>query len=88
MKVLEPQAPPADTGTGRVREAGRLVLGEGRVAVSLLQREMDLAFDEGGAGSSTSFSHTLIGPYRGGKARDILLSADEWEALFTPSAPR
>ena len=88
MKVLEPQAPPVDTATGRVREAGRLVLGEGRVAVSLLQREMDLAFDEACGILDELQSHGLIGPYRGGKARDILLSADEWEALFTPSAPR
>ena len=88
MKVLEPQAPPADTETGRVRDAGRLVLGEGRVAVSLLQREMDLAFDEACEVLDELQSHGLIGPYKGGKARDILLSADEWEALFTPSAPR
>ena len=63
-------------------------LGEGRVAVSLLQREMDLAFDEACGILDELQSHGLIGPYRGGKARDILLSADEWEALFSPSAPR
>ena len=87
-KVLEPQAPPAGGETGRVLEAGRLVLGEGRVAVSLLQREMDLAFDEACGILDELQSHGLIGPYKGGKARDILLSADEWEALFSPSAPR
>ncbi|MEE2938746.1 MAG: DNA translocase FtsK [Planctomycetota bacterium] len=87
-KVLEPQAPPAGAESGRVLEAGRLVLGEGRVAVSLLQREMDLAFDEACGILDELQSHGLIGPYKGGKARDILLSADEWEALFTPSAPR
>ena len=87
-KVLEPQAPPAGAETGRVLEAGRLVLGEGRVAVSLLQREMDLAFDEACGILDELQSHGLIGPYKGGKARDILLSADEWEALFSPSAPR
>ena len=87
-KVLEPQAPPAGAETGRVLEAGRIVLGEGRVAVSLLQREMDLAFDEACGILDELQSHGLIGPYKGGKARDILLSADEWEALFSPSAPR
>lgn len=87
-KILEPKAPPANAEAGRVLEAGRLVLGEGRVAVSLLQRGMDLAFDEACGILDELQSHGLIGPYRGGKARDILLSADEWEALFAPSAPR
>lgn len=69
----------------RLLAAGRIVVQEGRVAVSLLQREFDMEFDEACAVLDELQQEGLIGPYKGGKARDILLTAEEWEGRFAHS---
>ena len=83
----ESDAPPAEISTDgeRLLEAGRVVVREGRVAVSLLQREFDCDFDEACTILDELQGEGLIGPYKGGKARDILLSAEEWEGRFAHS---
>ena len=58
---------------------------EGRVAVSLLQRQFEMEFDEACAALDELQQEGLIGPYKGGKTRDILLSAEEWEGRFAHS---
>ena len=93
--VLEPharQSAELETDSGdistdgeRLLEAGRIVVREGRVAVSLLQREFDCDFDEACAILDELQGEGLIGPYKGGKARDILLSPEEWEGRFAHS---
>ncbi|MEO1697366.1 MAG: DNA translocase FtsK [Planctomycetota bacterium] len=87
--VLSPQPPPValelSPDASRLFEAGQLLVREGRVAVSLLQNEFGVAFDEACELLDELQSEGLIGPYQGGKARDILLSAEEWENRFVGS---
>ena len=87
--MLSPQPPPValelSPDASRLFEAGRLLVREGRVAVSLLQNEFGVAFDEACELLDELQSEGLIGPYQGGKASDILLSAEEWENRFVGS---
>ncbi len=61
-----------------VLQAGMLFLQHGRVAVSLLQRHFGLDFDAACELLDELQQRGLIGPYRGGQRRDILLSAEQW----------
>lgn len=81
--VLQPQAgPEGDRSRSElVLESGNLFLEQGRVAVSLLQRRFSLEFDEACEVLDELQEVGLIGPYRGGQKRDILLSPEEWETL-------
>jgi hypothetical protein len=62
-----------------VFRAGALVLERERVAVSLLQREFHLDFDQATHILDRLQEGGLIGPYVGGQRRDILLTAEEWQ---------
>lgn len=62
-----------------VRRAAALFLERQRVAVSLLQREFDLDFEQSTAVLDRLQEQGLIGPYLGGQRREILMSAAEWE---------
>ncbi|MDC0585347.1 hypothetical protein OAO71_01545, partial [Planctomycetota bacterium] len=85
--VLEPQSPPpaASTQSERLLNAGRVLVRQGRVAVSVLQQELDMEFDEACELLDQLQAEGLIGPYKGGKKRDILLSEEEWEDHFARS---
>lgn len=86
--VLTPKAPPVAAESepetsGKVTaelvyESGVLFLERGRVAVSLLQREFGLDFDESCEVMDRLQEMGLIGPYVGGHRRDILLDRDQW----------
>ena len=69
-----------DLDEAMVHAAGKLILEQNRVAVSLLQRHFELEFDQ----ACTVLDHLqergLIGPYVGGRTREILLTAEEWMA--------
>jgi Ftsk gamma domain len=93
-RVLEPRPTPRSDLEKRVRlegrskllyESGCLFLERGRVAVSLLQREYAMSFDEACGVLDELQEMGLIGPYLGGKHRDILLTSEEW--LEKVSAP-
>jgi hypothetical protein len=71
-------APELDTLT---YEAGRLVLEENRVAVSMLQKRFKLDFDQACQVLDRLQGAGLIGPYVGGRSREILLSPEEWESV-------
>ena len=49
------------------------------MAVSMLQRRFDLAFDQATDVLDELQSMGLIGPYVGGSRREILMTLDEWE---------
>lgn len=85
--VLEPQSPPplASSQSERLLNAGRVLVRQGRVAVSVLQQELDMEFDEACELLDQLQAEGLIGPYKGGKKRDILLSEEEWEDHFARS---
>ena len=63
-----------------LQDAGILFLEQGRVAVSLLQRRFGLEFDEACEVLDELQELGLIGPYKGGQQRDILLSLEEWQS--------
>ncbi len=50
------------------------------MAVSLLQRGFSLDFDMACAVLDELQDAGLIGPYKGGQKRDILLTSEEWDA--------
>lgn len=90
--VLEPRPPagaggePSAVGPGEegwrslVFEAGCLILEQNRVAVSMLERRFALDFDRACRVLDELQQAGLIGPYMGGRTRDILLSREEWLA--------
>lgn len=61
-------------------EAGRLFLDENRVAVSMLQRRFELDFERACELLDRLQEEGLIGPYVGGRTREILLTREEWDA--------
>jgi len=76
--ILEPQAKPAAATEEILMKAADLFLDRDRVAVSLLQRQFQLDFEESCAVLDELQERGLIGPYLGGNRRDILLSREEW----------
>jgi len=60
--------------------AGELVVEENRVAVSMVQRRFELSFDEACVVLDKLQDLGLIGPYVGGRNREILLGAEDWQA--------
>lgn len=88
--VLQPQAPVpasrAEKAPGRgidpekklLVEVGCMFVERGRVAVSMLQRQYDMDFDQACRVLDDLQEMGLIGPYMGGKNRDILLTKEQW----------
>jgi len=86
--VLQPQAAPADRAHKShavdpdrakfLAEAGCLFVERGRVAVSMLQRQYGMDFDDACKVLDELQDLGLIGPYLGGQSRDILLTRDQW----------
>ena len=72
--VLAPRAP----ARALLLQAGELILDRGRVAVSLLQREFDIDFQQATELLDSLQQAGLIGPYLGGQKRDILMTAEQW----------
>jgi hypothetical protein len=59
-------------------EIGCHLLDRGRVAVSMLQKEYGMDFEEATNVLDELQQMGLIGPYLGGQRRDILLTREEW----------
>jgi len=86
--VLQPQAAPAERAhkphsvdpdrAKFLAEAGCLFVERGRVAVSMLQRQYGMDFDDACKVLDELQDLGLIGPYLGGQSRDILLTRDQW----------
>jgi hypothetical protein len=66
-----------------VYEAGCAILEQKRVAVSMLERRFGIDFDQACRVLDELQQAGLIGPYMGGRTRDILLTREEW----LPHAP-
>ena len=77
--ILEPQAKPDGATEELLLKAAELFLERDRVAVSLLQRQFQLDFEESCAVLDELQERGLIGPYLGGNRRDILLTREEWQ---------
>lgn len=76
--VLTPQATSGLERRKLLSEAGCLFVERGRVAVSMLQREYGMDFDEACKVLDEMQNLGLIGPYLGGQRRDILLTREQW----------
>ena len=63
-----------------VFDAGCLILEQNRVAVSMIERRFEIDFDRACEVLDRLQKAGLIGPYMGGRTRDILLSREEWLA--------
>jgi hypothetical protein len=59
-------------------EVGCMFVDRGRVAVSMLQRQYGMDFDAACRVLDDLQEMGLIGPYLGGKSRDILLTREQW----------
>lgn len=60
-------------------EVGCLFVERGRVAVSMLQKQYGMDFDDACVVLDDLQELGLIGPYLGGQRRDILLTRDQWK---------
>lgn len=69
-----------------VYESGLLIVEQGRVAVSMLQRRFSIDFDQACGILDQLQELGLIGPYMGGRKREILLSNEQWVEHVTTSA--
>jgi DNA segregation ATPase FtsK/SpoIIIE-like protein len=69
--------------TKLVYEAGCAILEQKRVAVSMLERRFGIDFDQACRVLDELQQAGLIGPYMGGRTRDILLTREQW----LPHAP-
>jgi DNA translocase FtsK/SpoIIIE-like protein len=61
-----------------VFDAGLAILEQKRVAVSMLERRFGIDFDQACRVLDELQQGGLIGPYMGGRTRDILLTREEW----------
>src|SRR5262245_3117955 len=66
-----------------VYDAGCVILEQKRVAVSMLERRFGIDFDQACRVLDELQQAGLIGPYMGGRTRDILLTREQW----LPHAP-
>ena len=64
-------------------DAGCAILEQKRVAVSMLERRFGIDFDQACRVLDELQQAGLIGPYMGGRTRDILLTREQW----LPHAP-
>ena len=73
-------APDADAQSWHqlVYEAGLSILEQKRVAVSMLERRFAIDFDQACRVLDELQEAGLIGPYMGGRTRDILLTREQW----------
>jgi hypothetical protein len=63
-----------------VFDAGCLIVEQNRVAVSMLERRFEIDFEQACRVLDELQQAGLIGPYMGGRTRDILLTREEWLA--------
>ena len=68
----------ADPRLQQLSEIGCLFIERGRVAVSMLQRQYEMDFDDACKVLDDLQEMGLIGPYLGGQRRDILLTREQW----------
>ena len=68
-----------------IHRAGQMIIERDRVAVSMFQREFDLSFQKATLILDELQERGLIGPYLGGRHRDILLTREEWDAKASSS---
>lgn len=76
--IKTPPGKPEGARAALLAEIGCLFIDRKRVAVSMLQRQYSMEFDDACGVLDELQSMGLIGPYLGGQSRDILLTREEW----------
>jgi len=61
-------------------EAVRIVLESQRGSVSLLQRRLEIGYTRAARLIDVMAMHGLVGEYKGSKAREVLMTMEDWEA--------
>jgi S-DNA-T family DNA segregation ATPase FtsK/SpoIIIE len=62
--------------------AGRVVIGEGRAAASLLQRKLNVGYTRAARLIDQLAEARVVGPYEGSKSRDVLMNMAELEMML------
>ena len=85
------QLKPANTDEGAGAEnknkdalydsAVNVVIGEGRGSVSLLQRCLGIGYGRAARLIDFMAEDGIVGPYNGSQAREVLLTAEQWESM-------
>ncbi len=76
---------PADGAARRdplFERAGRIVIGEGRAATSLLQRRLQVGYTRAARLVDQLAEARVVGPYEGSKSREVLMTLAELEQLL------
>ncbi|MEZ6184201.1 MAG: DNA translocase FtsK 4TM domain-containing protein [Planctomycetota bacterium] len=60
-------------------EAVRVVLAQGKGSVSLIQRKLEVGYGRAARYLDLMCEQGIVGPARGAKPRDLLITLDEWE---------
>jgi S-DNA-T family DNA segregation ATPase FtsK/SpoIIIE len=79
---------PSDGATRRdplFERAGRIVIGEGRAAASLLQRKMNVGYTRAARLVDQLAEARVVGPYEGSKSREVLMNMAEFEQMLDSS---
>lgn len=79
---------PADGATRRdplFERAGRIVIGEGRAAASLLQRKLNVGYTRAARLVDQLAEARVVGPYEGSKSREVLMNMAELEHMLDSS---
>ncbi|MBL7223871.1 MAG: DNA translocase FtsK [Candidatus Brocadiae bacterium] len=68
------------SGDERYEEACRVVLASRRGSVSLLQRKLEIGYTRAARLIDMMAIEGIVGDYKGAKAREVVMSLDEWDA--------
>jgi len=63
-------------------DACRIVLASGRGSVSLLQRKLEIGYTRAARLVDMMAAEGIVGDYKGSKAREVIMSLEEWEAKW------
>jgi S-DNA-T family DNA segregation ATPase FtsK/SpoIIIE len=87
-EILQAAALSPNPADGAVRRdplferAGRIVIGEGRAAASLLQRKMNVGYTRAARLVDQLAEARVVGPYEGSKSREVLMNMAEFEQML------
>ena len=67
------------SGDDLYEQACRIVLGTGRGSVSLLQRKLEIGYTRAARLVDMMAAEGVVGDYKGSKAREVVMTLDDWE---------